>query len=100
MEDTSADQGSAGDGEYPGPDDAAGDAPADGGEAARGADADDSARDGVCGADRDAKDRVHDQREAAGGFRREAAEGSELGDALAHGLDDAPAASHGAACHG
>ena len=39
--------------EDPGPDDASGDAPANGGQAVDGADADDGAGDGVSGADRD-----------------------------------------------
>src|SRR5712691_1331950 len=52
------------------------------------------------GADRDAKVCRSDQGESASGFRGEAAEGIELGDALAHGFDDAPATSHGAAAHG
>src|SRR5258707_10273525 len=99
MEDDSADQGGAGDGEDPGPDDAAGDAPADGSEAAGSAYSDDGAGDGVSSADRDAEDRVHYECEAAGSFRGESAEGRQLGDALAHGLDDAPAAGHGAAAH-
>jgi len=38
--------------------------------------------------------------ERTGGFGGEAAKGSELGDALTHGLDDAPATRHGAAAHG
>src|SRR3989441_637987 len=52
------------------------------------------------GADRDAKVCRSDQGESAGGFRGEAAEGIELGDALTHGFDNAPATSHGAAAHG
>ena len=34
------------------------------------------------------------------GFGGKTAEGGEFGDALPHGFDDAPAASHGAAAHG
>src|SRR2546428_170432 len=49
------------------------------------------------GADRDAKVCRSDEGESAGGFRGEAAEGIELGDALTHGFDNAPATSHGAA---
>src|SRR5260370_6444435 len=52
------------------------------------------------GADGDAKVCRSDEGEGAGGFRGEAAEGIELGDALAHGFDNAPATSHGAAAHG
>ena len=99
VEESGADQGGPGDGEDPGPDNAAGDAPADGGKAARGADADDSASDRVCCTDGDAESGVHDEGKAAGRFRCEAAEGGELRYALAHGLDDAPAACHSAACH-
>jgi len=36
----------------------------------------------------------------SGSLGGETAEGGELGDALPHGLDDAPAAGHGAAAHG
>src|SRR6266516_4351205 len=38
--------------------------------------------------------------QAAGGFCGETAEWSQFGDALAHGLDDAPSAGHSAAAHG
>src|SRR5256885_6564975 len=100
MVDARADQGGAGDGEDPGHDDAARNAPTNGGEPTRGADADDCAGDGVRGADRNAEERVADDGEATGGFGGEASEGRELGDALAHGLDDAPAAGHRAAAHG
>ncbi len=85
----------AGDGEYPGPDDAASDSPADRGKTARSSNADNGAGDRVRGADGDAKGGGADEGEAASGLGREAAEGIELGDALAHGLDDAPAARHG-----
>src|SRR6266849_5882506 len=88
-------QSGAGDGKYPGPDDAASDAPANSGKTARSSDADNGAGDRVRGADRNAKGGCADEREPASGFGREAAEGIELGDALAHGLDDAPAARHG-----
>src|SRR5207245_7001313 len=100
MEEGGAEEGGAGDGEYPRIDDAASNAPADGGEAASGADSDNGPGDGVGGADGDTENGVCDQGEAACGFRGETAKGSELGNALAHGLDDAPSASHGAAAHG
>src|SRR5207247_11274300 len=96
MVDARADQGCARDREDPGNNDAACDAPTNGGEPTRGADANDCAGDGVRGADRNAEQRVANDGEAAGGFGGEAAEGSELGDALAHGLDDGPAAGSGA----
>src|SRR6266436_9291768 len=99
MENASADKGSARDGEDPGPDDAAGDAPADGGEAARGSDTDDGACDGVGGADRNAKMSRSEQGECASGLRGETPEWHQFGNALAHGFDDAPAASHCAATH-
>ena len=100
MEKAGADKGGAWDGENPGPDNSAGDAPADGGKAAGGADTDDGAGDGVGGADGDAESGVHHEGKAAGSFRRKTTEGCELGDALAHGSYDAPAAGHGAASHG
>ncbi len=90
----------AGDGEYPGPDDAASDSPADRGKTARSSNADNGAGDRVRGADGDAKGGGADEGEAASGLGREAAEGIELGDALAHGLDDAPAARHGSPSDG
>src|SRR5260370_701274 len=100
MKDACAEEGGAGDGEDPGEDDAARYTPADGGKAAGSADADDGAGDGVGGADGDAEMGGAHQGESAGGFGGKSAEGGEIGDALAHGLDDAPAAGHGAACHG
>ena len=93
-------QSGAGDGEDPGPDDAAGDTPANSGKTARSSDADDGACDRMRSADRDAKSGCADESESTSGFRREAAKGIELGDALAHGLDDAPSAGHSAAAHG
>ena len=93
-------EGGTGDGEDPGENDAAGDAPADSGEAAGGSDADDGAGDGVGSADGNAEDGVHDERDTACGFGCETTEGRELGDALAHSLDNAPAPRHGAAAHG
>src|SRR5882672_1615798 len=94
VENNGSEEGCAGDGEYPGPDDAASDTPADSGKAARSSDADNGARDRVRGADGNAKSGCADEGEPTGGFGRETAEGIELGDALAHGLDDAPAARH------
>src|SRR6266581_3745371 len=99
FENDGAEEGRAGDGEDPGVHDAPGDAPADGGEAASSADADNGAGNGVGGADGNAEDGVSDNCQPTGSLRGEAAEGNELGDALAHGLDDAPSASHGAAAH-
>src|SRR4029077_15064034 len=99
LEEASAEEGGARNREDPGEDDAAPDAPTDSGKAARGSNAYNGAGDGVRGANRNAEDSVHNERGAASGFRGKATEGSELGDALAHGLDDAPAAGHGAAAH-
>src|SRR5260221_14453384 len=79
-----------GDGEDPGPDDASGDAPADGREAMQGAYADDGSGDGVSGADGDAGE---GGTEEGGGSRApatETAKGLEFGDLLPHGVDDAP----------
>src|SRR5882724_5884956 len=100
VEHPGADESGAGNGENPRPDDAAGDAPANSREAARSSDTDDGSGDGVRSADGDAEDSVHDKSEAARGFCGETAEWSQFGDALAHGLDDAPATGHGAAAHG
>src|SRR5207245_9973661 len=83
-----------GDREDPRPDDAPGHPPAHGREALDGADPHDRARDGVRGADRNAGEGGADQRDRAGGLGAEAAEGAELGDAHAHGLDDPPAPGH------
>src|SRR6267142_1953921 len=99
MKDARAEEGGAGNGEDPGENDTTRHTPADGGEAASSADADNGAGDGVRGADRDAEFCGGKERDGAGGLGREAAERIELGDALAHGFDDAPAASHGAAGH-
>src|SRR5712664_598143 len=93
-------QSGAGNRQHPGPDDAAGDTPADSGKSARSSDADNGAGDRVRGADRDAKGGGADKGEPASSFGREAAKGIELGDALAHGLDDAPAARHGSPGNG
>src|SRR5579863_2884167 len=92
--------GGARNGQYPCEDDTASNAPANRGQAAGGADADDCARDGVRGADGYAEVRCSPQRQRTGSLRGESPERRELGDALAHGFDDAPAASHGAAAHG
>src|SRR5579864_895825 len=100
MEDAGADQSGAGNGEHPSPNDAAGDAPAHGGEPASRADSNNRAGDGMRGADRNAKVRGTRKGQRTGSFRGESAEGSELRDALSHSLDDAPASGHGAAGHG
>src|SRR4029077_12465076 len=50
--------------------------------------------------DRNAEVRGASEGQRTGSFRRESPEGSEHGDALTHGLDDAPAAGHRAAGHG
>src|ERR1051325_7717458 len=100
MENESADKGGARDGEDPGPDDAAGNSPANGGEATRGSDADDGTGDGVSSAYGNAKDGIDDQSEASSGLCGQSTERRELSDALAHGLDNAPAAGHGSAAHG
>src|SRR5467141_1058760 len=54
-ENNRAKEGGAGDGEYPGPDDAASDSPADRGKTTRSSDADNGAGNRVRGADGDAK---------------------------------------------
>ena len=100
LEEGTAEEGGAGNGENPGIHDAARDAPTDGGKPTGSADANDGSRDGVRGADRNAEFCGGKKRDGAGGFRREAAERIKLGDALAHGFDDAPASRHGAAGHG
>ncbi len=56
------------------------------------ADTDDRAGDGVSRRDGDAETAGQEQRHGAAGLGGEAADGLELGDPLAHGLDDAPAA--------
>src|SRR5438105_3068174 len=99
-EDGGTEEGSSGNGKNPGVDDAARNAPADSGKTAGGANANDGSGDGVRGADGNAELRGGKERDGAGGFRREAPEGIELGNALAHGFDDAPASGHGAPCHG
>jgi len=76
--DGGAEEGCAGDGEDPGPDDVARDAPAHGGEAVRSANAHDGAGDGVGGADRNAKTRGGKQGNRTGRLRGKPAEGSEL----------------------
>src|SRR5947209_1531882 len=86
------DGGGGRNGKDPGPQDACGHAPAHGGEPLRGAHAHDGAGDGVGGAHRNAGEGRSYQGESAGGFSAEASHGFEFGDALSHGLDDAPAA--------
>src|SRR5271157_871920 len=88
--DGGAEKSCAGDGEDPSPHDVARNAPAHRSEAVRSANADDSAGDGVGGADGNAKTRSGKQGNSTGGFRSEPAKGIKFGDALAHGLDDAP----------
>src|ERR1700674_963452 len=100
MEESGADESGTGDGQYPGPDDASCDAPTNGGEAPRCSDAHNCARDGVRGANRNAEVRGADEGKRSGGLGGETAEGSELSNALAHSLDDAPSAGHGTAAHG
>src|SRR5208337_1431625 len=100
MIDGGAEEGCTGDGEDPGPDDVTGNAPAYGGEAVRSANAHNGAGDGVGGANGNAKTSGGKQGNRTGRLRSKPAEGSEFGDALAHGLDNAPAASHRAATHG
>jgi hypothetical protein len=75
VEKASPDQGCAGDRQYPGPNDAAGNAPADGGKTVCGADADDSAGDGMRGADGDAEMRGGEKCDCACGFGGEPTEG-------------------------
>jgi hypothetical protein len=45
--------------------------------------------------DRNTEVRCTHQRDGPGSFCGESSEGREFGDALAHGLDDTPAARHG-----
>src|SRR3989441_6352740 len=94
-----AEEGGAGNRQNPGPNNAAGDAPMNGGEAVRGAHTDDGAGNRVRGADGNAEMGRACQRERAGGLRGKPAKRGQFGDALAHGFDDAPAAGHGAAAH-
>ncbi|KAF5291824.1 hypothetical protein FQR65_LT20401 [Abscondita terminalis] len=84
----------------PGPDDVARHAPAHGAGALGGAHADDGAGNGVGGGHRHAQEGGQEQRQRATAFGAEPADGLELGDLLAHGLDDAPAAEHGAQADG
>src|SRR6266851_1858651 len=100
MEEPGADKGRTGDGHYPSPDDAPRDAPAHGGKAPRCSNANDRARDGVRGANGNAEVRGAGESKRSGSLGGETAERSEFGDPLPHGLDDAPAAGHGAAAHG
>nr|GEU28419.1 hypothetical protein [Tanacetum cinerariifolium] len=93
-------KGRRGNGKDPGPDDVARHAPAHGRHLLRRAHADDGAGDGVRGRDRHAQRGGQEQRDGAAGLGAEAAHRFELGDLLAHGLDDAPAAEHGAERNG
>lgn len=79
-------------GEDPGPDDVARHAPAHRRHLLRRTDADDGAGDGVRRRDRHAERGRREQGDGAAGLGAEAAHRFELGDLLAHGLDDAPAA--------
>ena len=94
-----AHEAGAGDGENPSPDNAARDAPMDGGDALRSADAGDGSSDDVSGADGDACSGRAEERESRSGFGGEAGERAEFGDALAHRFHDAPAAGHSPAGH-
>lgn len=68
-------EGSGGDREDPGPDDATRNAPLDGRKTACGADADDRARNCVCGRDRRAGERDVSKRECRRGLGAESANG-------------------------
>src|SRR5437870_4736781 len=88
--------GGAGDGEDPGGDDALAPDPTDGACPAAAADAKDGAGDGVSGGDGDAHVSGGNDGGGGGGFRTEAADGCEAGDARSKRSNDAPAAEHGA----
>jgi len=92
QESTCSDDSGGGDGENPGPDDASGHAPTDGRQAVNGANADNRAGDGMSGADWDASQGGAEKRDGAGALRAEAAERLKLGNFLAHGVNNAPAA--------
>src|SRR5664279_526897 len=85
------DHGRCGDGENPGPHDAGGNSPAHSRETLRSSDTDNSAGDGVRGADRNSGQRGAEQRDCAGGLGAEAANWLQFGDLGAHGVHDAPA---------
>src|SRR5215471_15854004 len=82
-------------GKDPSPDGPSRHPPAHGGEAPRGAHADNGARDGMRGADGDAAHRGADQHERARGLRAEATHWTKLGDPHPHRLHNTPAARHG-----
>src|SRR4029077_17070987 len=98
--DTRAEEGGAGDGQYPGPNNASRNAPADGRKPPRSSDANNGPGDGVRGADGNAEVRGAGEGKRSRGFGGQTAEGGQLGDALPHCFYNAPAASHGAAAHG
>src|ERR1051326_7513584 len=81
----SGNQGGGGDGEDPGPDDASGDAPANGGEAMDRANANDGPGDGMRGADGDTCKSGAEECDGAGAFGTESPERLQLGDLLSHG---------------
>src|SRR5579872_834673 len=86
------DECGGGDGEDPGPDDASGDAPSNGGKAVSRTYSHNCSRDGVGRADRDSGQSGGEERDGASGFGTESTDGFELGDAGSHGMDDAPSA--------
>ena len=94
-ESRSCHQSGCGDGDDPGPHDAASDSPTNGGQAVNGADSYDGPRDGVGGADGNAREGGGKQSDGAGGFGAKPANGFELGDSLPHGFYDAPTAEVG-----
>src|SRR5574341_417851 len=86
--------------EDPGPDDPAGDAPADRPRPLGRADADDGARDGVGRRDRDAPVGEGEDGDAAAGLRAGSAEGLEPRQVVPHRLHDAPTTEHRAEADG
>ena len=62
--------------------------------------ADDGSGDGMRGANGDPSEGGAEERDGASGFGAKSADGLELGDLRAHGVDDAPAAEVGAECNG
>ena len=88
-----------GDGDEPGDDDVAGDAPAHRRGAPRGADAHDAAGDGVGGRDRDAEPGRAEQHDRAAELGAGALARRDPGDLRAHRVDDPPAAQQGAEAH-
>ncbi len=79
-----------GDGKDPGPHDASGNAPSDGGKTVKRTDADDRPGNGVSGADWDSGESSAEERDGSGALSAESADWFELGDFLAHCVDDAP----------